>query len=185
LWYYLFMAFTLEWNNLPPEMRVGSSGDEHVTLYRGFNPAVEDPSKGFVSAAYDAEAAEVIYDAMRAVRNGNIARLAGYLSAHTTPGGWRDRGLTPFVSVTPDKSIAERYARGQGEQVATMVLEARQLVLDAWFAYEGLVIGKIDPDQIVTVEDAPDESATTGLGYSVYGASDVFTAGEFTLSREK
>lgn len=146
------MLFSLDWSKLSPEMRLGSSPDEQVTLYRGFDPKVEDPNKGFSSAAYDALAMEVIDDAIRAVRHGDVASLAGYLSAHTAPGTWKDRGLTPFVSASPEIEIAKRYARGDGERIATITVPANQVVLDAFFAYEALVLGKVESEQVVAVE---------------------------------
>lgn len=160
------MTYTFDWGKLSPEMRLGSSPNDRVILYRGFDPAVEDSSKGFSSVAYDAAATKVIEDAIHAVSHGGITSLAGYLSAHTAPGVWKDRGLTPFVSATPEREIAERYARNPGERVATIVLEARQVVLDAFFAYEALVIGNIDPEQIVAVEKTPVMPAVDSSAYA-------------------
>lgn len=146
------MTYVLNWHNLSPEMRLGASPEDKVTLFRGFDPSLEDPIQGFSSVAHKNEAFDKIDDVVRAVEHTEIARLAGYLSAHTAPGTWRERGSTPFVSATPDIYIAERYASGNGEQIATIVVPASQVVLDAFFAYEALVLGRVEPEQIVAVE---------------------------------
>lgn len=133
-------------------MRLGTSPEDELTLFRGFNPLIEDPAQGFSSVAHKNGAFDKIDDVIRAVEREEIARLVGYLSAHTAPGIWKERGSTPFVSATPDRYIAERYAMGNGEQVATIVVPASQVVLDAFFAYEALVLGNIEPEQVIAVE---------------------------------
>jgi hypothetical protein len=148
------MTFVLNWHKLSPEMRLGVSSEDEVTLFRGFSPLVEDPAQGFSSVAHRTGNLDRIDDVIRAVERTEIARLVGYVSAHTTPGTWRERGLTPFVSATPDRYIAERYARGAGEQIATIVVPASQIIVDAFFAYEALVLGNIEPEQVVAVEQA-------------------------------
>ncbi|MDQ5972352.1 MAG: hypothetical protein QG553_511 [Patescibacteria group bacterium] len=136
-------------------MMLGSSPEEELIVYRGFDPTKEDSAVGFLSAAYANGAQNVIDDVIAEVAAGDTIRLFNYIVPHTQPGGWRDRGLTPFISATPELEIAKRYAHGEGEQVATMVVRADQLVTDAMFTYEALVIGYISPEQIVAVEDAP------------------------------
>lgn len=147
------MSASFNWHNLPVDMRLGSTPEDPVVLYRGFAGHQFDPETGMLSSALAHDHLEILVDVIDAVEKKDIGRLIGHISTHADN---LDGVVTPFISATPEKEIAERYARGKGERVATITVLANQITIVPMLPYEVLILGSIDPSEITNVEEAPD-----------------------------
>lgn len=145
----------LNWHNLPPDMRLGSAPNDEVVLYRGFAAHQLHPEHGMVSTAVESGDLSSVLDVIDAVETRDLTRLIHNIAAHTVGSAQKFDVLTPFVSATPNKSIAENYAGKSGEKVARLVVRADQIVTVPLLSYEALVFGSVSLDQIITMEDVP------------------------------
>jgi hypothetical protein len=144
------MSYAFNWHNIPPDTRLGSHPDEEITLYRGFAPHQFDPERGMLSSALQHGRHDMVEDVIKAADADRIGKLIEHISVHADN---LDSVLTPFVSATPERHIAERYARKPGEMVATLQVLADQIVVVPLLPYESLIIGSIGLHSIVDIEE--------------------------------
>lgn len=146
------MPAKFNWHKLPPDMRFGSAPDEEVILYRGFAPHQLDSSRGMLSAAAARGDINSIDAVAKAAEEDDLEAFIGPISAHASHAVKHSDAVTPFVSATPDKEIAERYAQNENEMVATLSIRADRLTLVPLLRYEALVLGSISLEDIVKIE---------------------------------
>lgn len=154
------MAYSFDWEKLPEDMRLGTAPDDELVLYRGFAPHQLNPDKGMESTAVAQENLSSVHDVIDAVAVGDTNRLMDYVvrHAHVAIRDEQRTGelLTPFVSATPEREIAEKYAGQRGERLATIVVRAEQVTIVPLLSYEALILGSADVANIVEIEDARD-----------------------------
>jgi hypothetical protein len=148
------MSHHFNWHNLSPDMRLGQSPDDLLTLYRGFAPHQLDPEKGMLSAALLHDQPASIEDAIQAVEQGVDLRLIDHIAIHAVSSDPSITGkYTPFVSATPDRDIALKYAQRSGGKLARIEVQADQVVTVPMLPYEALILGSVGVDSIIDVED--------------------------------
>ncbi len=148
------MSYHFDWHNLSPEIRLGQSPDEVVTLYRGFAPHQVDPERGMLSAALLHDRPKNLYEVIKEVASDRDYMLINLIATHAASSDPTISGeYTPFVSATPERDIALRYAQREGGRLATLKVRADQVVTVPLLPYEALVLGSVGTDSIAHVEE--------------------------------
>lgn len=141
------MAHTFNWHNIPPSMRLGSHSKETITLYRGFRPH-QISSAGMLSSAVRSRRGTIVDEVKNTVEIANTEELVNFVSTHADN---LEGVLTPFVSTSTDRTIAERFAKSKDGLLATLAIPAERLVVVPMLPFEVLALGYIGLEEIMRI----------------------------------
>jgi hypothetical protein len=143
------------WDKLPRNIRLGSSPDEILTLYRGLKPDQIDPERGMLSMAEQTGALSSIEALLRAIEEEDRVTLDKLRHAHLRDMTKRTT-ISPFVSACEDWLVAVKYARGRENTlglVATFDARADELMRAPFpCEYETYVLGGVALDRLTLEE---------------------------------
>ena len=158
------MHFSLPWGKLPSEARYGQSFDEPVRLFRGDKLQKLTTAKelGIFSTALAAGNMSDIYDfGILAGSQDQWLQAILKMQEHTTMAAQQNGETTPFISASPSREFAERFATTPGDAVVELIVPANRLIapmLDIkpdYMPNELLIVGGVLPEEVVAVYPVP------------------------------
>jgi len=148
---------TLNYTQIPPEVRIGHSPTDRITLYKGAITGREN--FGFLSYALEIDEPKIIESTQQTIEHGTLDEIQNLFDRHTD--GDKCSGL---ISTSPSPQFAQVFAPYQKEvkgfehTIYCIEISAERCVIDrfntgkAGTHQEILVLGAIHPKEIIALK---------------------------------
>lgn len=148
-----------DYNVIPTKHRLGTAGNDLITLYRGDKRSLEE--SGIISSAVQHNKPDEIQKIKEIIKSGSESLISDLIDKHTS-----ESYGSGFISTSMNPELAQVFAVRDGDTIYKLQIQANRLIWDAdniggpGKSKEILVLGAILPSEFIAVKvnNTPGES---------------------------